>query len=487
MGTICGRPSCVESKILETRSTRETVKISQENDILLTPSLFVKENFNDIMSLYTFENYFLGEGATSQVKLCLHLPSRTHRVAKIISKSIMPNKNEVFEQVNILKNLDHPNLPRIFDLFEDKANYYIISEYYKGGSLVERLRKFGKFSETQAAEIMIQILEGLNYLHLNGIVHRDIKLANVLLINKHSLALKIIDFDMAVFLNQKKCQGTFGTQIYMAPEVGSGNYNQKCDLWSCGIILYVLLTGFSPFVAREKDFSTIKKILNSKIQTKLKNASLELKDLLLKLLEPNFNERISAFQACNHSWFNKHISRISPGEINSVLSRLKSFKRTSKLKEIFQTLIVTKLIHPDDYKTEQKVFEAIDTDNNGTISRQELIKMFYKIGYSLEDSIKHSDVVIEEVAEKVSSDLTFTNFIRASIPTTHFSHDCASTAFREFDLNGNGKIEVNEIVKYFCSTNTIEETLVSQIIKQAGITQELNLEDFLNLMLKDNN
>ena len=233
MGSICstGQEITVKPRKI---SIMLNLPISNEKDIIISPSSFVKKNDHCFYSLYKLENFPLGSGARGEVRTCIHLSSRDRRVVKIISKESLPQQvllsGSVFEEVNILKNLDHPNLPRIYEFFEDNTNFYIVLEFCKGGDLLNRIIDMKKFTEAQAAKTMSQILSGINYLHSKGIVHRDIKPENILLEEQNSLSLKIIDFDTATFFGSENCKEMFGTPLYMAPEVVKGKYNEKCDL-----------------------------------------------------------------------------------------------------------------------------------------------------------------------------------------------------------------------------------------------------------------
>ena len=140
----------------------------------------------------------------------------------------------------------------IFEIFEDSKKYYIITEMLDGGELFEFITNQGTFSETDAAILMKQILQGVNYLHSQYIVHRDLKPENTMLISKPNsvkqYSLKIIDFGTAIQIRPgQKINKFIGTSYYIAPEVLAENYNEKCDVWSCGVIMYILLCGYPPF------------------------------------------------------------------------------------------------------------------------------------------------------------------------------------------------------------------------------------------------
>ena len=161
--------------------------------------------------------------------------------------------------LKVLKELEHPNIIKIFEYYIDNKYHYIITELLTGGELYETIIKFQKFNEKNAAYIMKQILSALNYLNSKGIVHRDIKPENILvqnnpLKNKNSfdeIHIKLIDFGASNFFKENEILTLkVGSPYYIAPEVLNKRYNEKCDIWSASVVLYVLLTGNFPFVGK---------------------------------------------------------------------------------------------------------------------------------------------------------------------------------------------------------------------------------------------
>ena len=193
----------------------------------------------------------VGTGAFGEVRICLHKETNTQRAMKILSKTKMDEEDlELLEnEVNILKELDHPNLIKMFEFFEDQKRLIIITEYCKGGELFDEIIARNKFREGDAAFLMKQILSVVNYIHTKGIAHRDIKPENILLEeSKDFETIKLVDFGTAIHTDpDKPLNETLGTPYYIAPEVLMGSYDERCDVWSCGVMLYIFLTGDAPF------------------------------------------------------------------------------------------------------------------------------------------------------------------------------------------------------------------------------------------------
>ena len=152
-------------------------------------------------------------------------------------------------EINILRSLDHPNIVKIFEYFEDEKRYYIVQEHIQGGELFDEIIAKGKFNEKDAAVLMKQLLSCISYCHSHNIVHRDLKPENVLLeASKEFDQIKVIDFGTAqVFRKGEHLKETIGTPYYIAPEVLNHNYGKECDIWSLGVMAYIILSGLPPF------------------------------------------------------------------------------------------------------------------------------------------------------------------------------------------------------------------------------------------------
>lgn len=190
-------------------------------------------------------------GSFGKVSLVTHKRTGILRAMKSVRKShVLKDKGtSLFNELGILKRLDHPNIMKLFELYQDEKHYYLVSEFCAGGELADRLRRAGHFSETSAANYMKQILSAVSYLHGKRVVHRDLKPENMLLdSNRDDAHIKIIDFGAAgPFKHGEKMKLCVGTPHYIAPEVLNRSYDEKCDVWSCGVIMYVLLCGYQPF------------------------------------------------------------------------------------------------------------------------------------------------------------------------------------------------------------------------------------------------
>lgn len=200
-----------------------------------------EEHFSDHYDL----KGLLGSGNYGTVHSCVHHETGDIRAVKILKKEKIVD-SAFRNEIDTLKELDHPNILRIFETFEDDKNYFVVTEFCDGGELFEEIIEWGKFTEEDAAVLMKQILTCVNYCHKRNFVHRDLKPENILLEKDKGFdQMKICDFGTAKIFDEEagnakaRLKDSVGSPYYIAPEVLAGNYGAKCDIWSCGVIAYI--------------------------------------------------------------------------------------------------------------------------------------------------------------------------------------------------------------------------------------------------------
>ncbi|CAD8054919.1 unnamed protein product [Paramecium primaurelia] len=248
-------------------SQSSNIKTKYQKDLSLSPDLFIRKQKEGEKFLQHYEIIKkLGQGGFGEVYQVRHLKTNLIRAVKIISRQSVENETLLLQETEILKNLDHPNIVKILEVFNDNQHFYLITESLDGGELIDRVRKIKNYSEEIAKIYMKQILSAMIYCHERKIVHRDLKPENILFdtldINSN---LKVIDFGASEKMISRKLTTKIGTPYFIAPEIlRSNGYNEKVDVWSCGVILYILLIGKAPFRGKNQ-YETLQLVQQAQI------------------------------------------------------------------------------------------------------------------------------------------------------------------------------------------------------------------------------
>ncbi|CAG9335365.1 unnamed protein product [Blepharisma stoltei] len=462
-------------------------------DIKIHPGAFVKPHGIPFKQLYMLGN-LIGKGSFGEVRRCTHRLSGLLRAAKIYrklgSESEENQEGSMAQETEILKLLDHPNIIRIYDFFEDDENYYLVMEYCEGGELFKKISKLSRFSETQAAEIMRQLFSVVSFCHGLGIVHRDLKPENIMIEERgKSFQLKIGDFGTAVKLKENELmEGMVGTIFYMAPEVFTGKYSEKCDIWSCGVIMYILLTGRPPFPGKTDD-KIIERIKIGEYNTDLpifQETSPEALDLIKKMLVPQA-ERISASEALSHPWITSHISyeTVDIGTLDHILENLKQFSNTLKLRDTIMSFIAAQIINNKDFKEIRQIFSVIDKDGDGKIGREDLIDHLQR-RMSYDKAACQVEKIIKQVDADMDGYIQYTEYLKASIDKNILlSRTNLYLAFSIFDIDKNGMLSVDELMNWLASSDNLDIEIWKELLKEADKNGDgqIDLSEFTEFLL----
>ena len=451
--------------------SRASVRVDKVSDLLVTGATFVQVNQNHFLTFYKVGPR-IGQGSFAEVRKCEVKATGQMRAVKICRKDLVGQQELqlILQEADIIKRLDHPNVIRLFELFEDPKRYYIAMEYCPGGDLFDTITKVRMFSEEQASHIIHQVLSVVAYCHEHGVAHRDLKPENILFEEKNKeMSVKIVDFGTAArFIAGQIIQGTVGTSYYIAPEVLSGRYSELCDEWSVGVILHILLAGKPPFEGRNDSeiLDHVRHGVFSLDIPELQNASRESLDLLRSLLSPAAT-RLRAKDALGHVWFSQQkTAKVDPARFAGVMENLKTFGKGQKLKEAVQTFIATQLLTAQETKELRTLFQAIDSNGDGKLSRQELIEEYRKT-MSSEDAEREVDVIMEKVDSDKSGFIDYTEFLQASMDHKKMMNaDTLTRAFSVFDTDNSGKISAEEIRRALGQEAESEETLWREIIRE---------------------
>ncbi|CAH9111932.1 unnamed protein product [Cuscuta epithymum] len=375
---------------------------------------------------------------------------------KIISKAKMTTAisiEDVRREVKILKALSgHDNLIKFYDACEDAQNVYIVMELCEGGELLDRiLSRGGRYTEEDAKRVILQILNVVAFCHLQGVVHRDLKPENFLFTKRDEDApLKVIDFGLSDFIKpDQRLNDIVGSAYYVAPEVLHRSYNVEADMWSIGVITYILLCGSRPFWARTESgiFRSVLRADPNFADAPWPGVSAEAKDFVRRLLNKDHRKRMSAAQALIHPWL--RLENFSVPLDILIYKLVKSYIRASHLKRAALKALSKALTAQELFylKAQFQLLEPKD----GFISLENFRMALMR---HMTDAMRESRVFeILNLMEPLSyTQMNFEEFCAAAISVYHLeAHEnwdqIASTAFENFEREGNRVISVEELAQ----------------------------------------
>uniref|UniRef100_A0A5B7AXX5 non-specific serine/threonine protein kinase n=1 Tax=Davidia involucrata TaxID=16924 RepID=A0A5B7AXX5_DAVIN len=393
----------------------------------------------------------LGRGEFGITYLCTDVDTGEKLACKLISKKKLRTAvdiEDVRREVEIMKNLPkHPNIVSLTGTYEDDNAVHIVMELCEGGELFDRIVARGHYTERAAAGVMRTIVEVVQICHRHGVMHRDLKPENFLFANKKETApLKTIDFGLSIFFKPGECFSEIvGSPYYMAPEVLKRNYGPEVDVWSAGVILYILLCGVPPFWA-ETEQGVAQAIIRSVIDFKRDpwpKVSDNAKDLVKRMLDPDPNRRLTAQEVLEHPWIQnaKKAPNVPLGE--TVKARLKQFSVMNKLKKR-ALRVVAEHLSVEEVAGIKEAFEMMDTSKRGKINLEELRNGLQTLGQQIPDA--DLQILMEAADVDGTGTLNYGEFVAVSVHISRMANDeHLHKAFAFFDRNQSGYIEIEEL------------------------------------------
>jgi serine/threonine protein kinase len=289
----------------------------------------------------------LGTGAFSRVCKAVNRDNEQAVAVKCITKTPDLKQEDITslrEEVAVLQSVDHPNIIKLYDFYEEKRTYFMVIELMEGGELFERIVKKTFYNEMDARGLVRILLDALAYLHNRNIAHRDLKPENLLLKSPYNdFDIKLADFGFAKKVSGKSLDTQCGTPGYVAPEILKGNkYGTAVDMWSCGVIVYILLGGYPPF--HDDNHA----ILYRKIKAAdyafepqyWDQVSDDAKDLIRKMLVVDPDRRLTADQALRHPWFLLGDHELVSRNLTKTLDTMKKFNARRKFKGVAKGIMM---------------------------------------------------------------------------------------------------------------------------------------------------
>ena len=466
-------------------------KISSLNQIKVQPGLFIVQNPNKFHEVYKSVE-LIGSGTTSEVRICTHRDTNEKRAVKIFHKFSEGehSASDYKSEIKLMKSVDHPNIVRAYEYFEDTRRVYVVMEYCSGGQLFEEIIKQEYLSEIIAAKIMHQVFSVLFYLDEQKIIHRNLKPENILLEESNAvLNIKIIDFGCAIEA-AGYVQGNVGSQYFSAPEVAGGRYCSKADIWSAGIIMCLLLSGQPPYsVANNNKIEYYSEGENYGFSEETwGKTSAEAKDLLRRIFCEE-NLRLSASECLAHRWIAEKSQRPICNEtiLKSVLDKLKNFQSFHKLREAVYTFIVTQLVSLKETRVLREVFRAIDANGDGKLSVSELADQYSQtMGY--EEAKKEAERIMKEVDTDNNGYIDYTEFLKVNLDSTKvLSSENLKLAFKLFDKDASGAISATELKLVLQGDMQSDDDVWKKFIQMVDQNSdgEIDLQEFRDIVLSN--
>lgn len=431
----------------------------------------------------------LGKGRFGIVREAYSKIDPELRVAiKSIFKSSVGAELEMLRrEIEMLSVMDHPNIVKWYSTYEDSKFVHLVMEHCSGGELFERIINKGYYSENEAADLMYKIVWVISHLHMKGIVHRDIKPENFMFEDsKEGAELKLIDFGLSGKFGKEisKSKTILGTPFYLAPEALYGEYSFPGDMWSIGVLIYIVLSGKLPFPGQNSE-QVYDNILRGKFKMsgpRWENIGEHPKDLIRKLLVIDPIERFTAEQALAHPWFNQPRSNIRIKVDKKILQSLRDYKATSKLQQEVYAVLV-KYLSCDEIIELRQAFTSLDITNSGTLTLIEIER-------ALEDH--DFDLGKEEILEilknadyKKDGQINYSEFIAATFSSKILvNEEMIWEIFKRFDIDNSGDITVDNIKEVLRRLGKIvSDEEVQEMIKEVDIDCDgkLSFEEFEKL------
>ncbi|OQR97999.1 calcium-dependent protein kinase [Thraustotheca clavata] len=426
----------------------------------------------DISEVFEFHEE-LGKGSFGRVCRATSRKSGKIWAVKIVDMSNELDKSSLLNEINIVKRLQHPNIVRMIASYEDSKRMYMVMQLVPGHELFDHLYKNNQqFTEAKVRKLILCLLRAIAYLHSNQITHRDLKLENLLLENENQpTSLKLCDFGLSKFFKKgERMQKSLGTIDYVAPEVLDGDYNEKCDLWSVGVICYELLTSKSPFHGDTTD-ETMGKIfdgiLPSFFQADIwKTVSPDCINFIKSLMQDDPDERLSAEQALNHRWMRTPASGIIDENKRKLFLKMVNFGKSQNKLKNKAMLSMAMGVSEEHCKPEivSEVFHSMDIDKDGTLNSTEFCAALEDYGIGHDEAMD----VFNRMDQSKKGKITYIEFVAAVLD--EFGEQTMKEAFSMLDAEKTGRISVVGLQSVFkhMQAADLQEMVASADIKGDG-------------------
>eukprot|EP00775_Hariotina_reticulata_P006118 gene6118-6357_t len=435
---------------------------------------------------YEADTELIGRGAFARVFKAIRREDQQPVAIKVIgrdTKAFKQQRRAMVTKIAVMRTLmDHPNMLKLHGIFEDEEGFHVVLEYCKGAPLLDAIHDKGHFTEAQAAHVMRQLLEFLAFAHETcNVVHRDIKPENLLLLDAdapqcqamvaagkltpaeqagdgiESMLLKVIDYGTAGFCEPgQHLHSKVGTARYVAPEVLNQDYDRLSDIWSAGVVMYILLCGRPPFKG-STETGTLRQVkagtykFADEVWTHVHDSA---KDMLAHMMVVDPSQRWTARQLLNHPWFDE-VSAAPARPLTHVVSRLGAFTGAARMKRLALKLMVAAAgsspgaLQNQELNRLRSMFQEMDLDKDGIISGQQLQAGLASLGTDLTEQDIAEFLLVSKV-DCHSEGINFNEFIAAMFDAQKLAHQqqqqLIEREFAELDMDHDGYITAEDLV-----------------------------------------
>ncbi|CAG9313838.1 CDPK1_15 [Blepharisma stoltei] len=482
------RPRKPTQPQLTTKTSTSLLSIRSSTGQFFQKANFIKFFYGSLLEKYTIVKE-IGHGKFGNVYLAWQKSTQLDRAIKSVSKSkVIP---QTAHEIEILRQLDHPNIVKVIEVIEQPSILHIVMELCTGGELFDRIVKSKKLTEGVAAKYMEDLIQALSYCHSNGVAHRDLKPENIMFPNEESSDLKICDFGCAILMDSNKIiDKPVGTPYYVAPEVLSGEYNEKCDIWSCGVILYVMLSGRPPFHSKSKR-DLLKLVQSGPLEFPERHwncISRDAIDLIKHMIDRDVNRRYGTKEVLEHPWMSLAKEQLDIPLANQALNNLAGFQSQYRLQKATLFYISSQLVTYKETQSLAKSFKQLDVNNDGRLSKDEVINGFSQIEIKI-------PIQIDELMERCDIDgngfIDYNEFITVTLNWEQsLSKQRLLAAFESYDKDHSGKITVNELKWLLDDGDEDTDYIWKEILEEVDLNGDgeidfLEFEKMMTAMLKE--
>eukprot|EP01025_Chloroclados_australasicus_P061445 TRINITY_DN80714_c0_g1_i1.p1 TRINITY_DN80714_c0_g1~~TRINITY_DN80714_c0_g1_i1.p1 ORF type:complete len:544 (-),score=79.95 TRINITY_DN80714_c0_g1_i1:307-1764(-) len=436
----------------------------------------------------------LGKGAFGVVRVAVDKSTGERHACKTISKAKLVVKEDVedVEREVAIMNLvaGHPNIVTLHDTFEDKHFVHIVMEMCEGGELFDSIVESGKYSEKKAATVFAAMVNMIHHCHELGVMHRDLKPENFLLPSKDKQKpenIKATDFGLSIFFKPgEHMRELVGSPYYVAPEVLKKNYTHAADMWSLGVILYILLSGLPPFWGDSEE-QIFKMVLKGHLDFETDpwpQISDAAKDCVRKLLTMDTTKRATAAEIMQHPWLTQ--AGVAKDEVldSVVLHRMKQFAAQNKVKKV-ALMMIGQNLKEDEITGLKQLFQSIDVNGDGTITLNELKNALNDWGHKLQDD------QLLEIVNSVDVDgngkIEYNEFVAMTMHVSRLEkEEVMLQAFRDFDTDNSGYITPDELadaLKKFHLEDNVQDLMAGVDKNHDG---KIDFQEFVQMLREGN-